>query len=118
MNSEVKAVKLTASCTESLDASNLGRLRVFRGDKCSKRRFAPLAKFPSRFKTCPGCLGMRGRLRRADEANTSIKLNWLYLGISSLKIAPFKQIFVQINYSNFNKQNVGTRFPFTLFMEL
>jgi len=51
-------VMLTASCPESSNASIFGRLRVFRGDKCSKRRFAPLAKFSSRFRTHPGRLGM------------------------------------------------------------
>jgi hypothetical protein len=51
-------VMLTASCPESSNASIFGRLRVFRGDKCSKRRFAPLAKFSSRLRTRPGRLGM------------------------------------------------------------
>ena len=48
----------TASGPESSDASIFGRLRVLHGDKCSKRRFAPLAKLLSRFRTFPGRLGM------------------------------------------------------------
>lgn len=51
-------VKPMASGSESSDASNFGRLRVFCGDKCSKRRFAPLARLPSRFRMCPARLGM------------------------------------------------------------
>jgi len=51
-------VKFTASFPEASDAPIFGRLRVFRGDKCSKRRFAPLAKLPSWFRMFPGRLGM------------------------------------------------------------